>query len=219
MYSDPWPTGSWAVVDWYGLPKAAYYAAKRAARPLQIGWKNRAGENGWELVACNDTLRVFSGTIRFGEETVNGEQKWIRELDVLIPANGSKVLADIGTSEFSAAPDSFLFAGLNCDGEQRSDVFFPNFWKEVPWPEPKLEIKEIKCVTGGVADVTLKTEKFARCVHFEGINEGCADGTPVYLSDAFFDLRAGETRTVRLKSNAPIRTENLRAVHWLEEWK
>ena len=67
--------------------------------------------------------------------------------------------------------------------------------------------------------MTLKAESSARCVHLEGINEGCADGEPVIVEDAFFDMRAGETRTLRLKSSAPIDTENIKAVLWLQEWK
>jgi beta-mannosidase len=218
MYSDPWPTGSWSVVDWYGLPKAAYYAAKRAARPLQIGWKVRPDENGWQLIACNDTLKEFSGGLVFGEETVSGEQKWTRELDVSIPANASTVLAEIETAEFSGAADSILFTELDCGGETRSNVFFPNFWKDLPWPEPNLEITGFQTLENGEVEVTIKTENFARSVHLEGLNEGCADGLPVYLSDSFFDMRAGETRTIRLQSTASVDTGNLRIAHWLTEW-
>lgn len=218
MYSDPWPTGSWSVVDWYGLPKAAYYAAKRASRPLQIGWKNRPDENGWQLVACNDTLVAYEGALQFGEETLTGETKWSKELQVSIPANTSTVLAEIETVDFSGATDAILFATLDCGDEKRSDVFFPNFWKDAPWPEPNVSIEGIECVAEGIVDVTLKTENFARCVHFEGINEGCADGTPVIVEDAFFDLRAGETRTVRLKTAGLIQTDRISVAHWLMEW-
>jgi len=219
MFSDPWPTGSWSVVDWYGLPKASYYAAKRAARPLQIGWKNRADESGWQLVACNDTLGAFEGSLSMGEETLGGESKWSRELQVSVPANASTVLAEVDGAEFSGAPDAFLFAELVCGDEKCNDVFFPNFWKEMPWPEPNLEISGISGVSEGVVDITLKTEYFARCVHFEGINESCADGVAVTVGDAYFDLRAGETRTIRLESAAPIDTQDLRLAHWLTDWK
>jgi len=218
MFSDPWPTGSWSVVDWYGLPKSAYYSAKRASRPLQIGWKNRPDENGWQLVACNDTLAAYEGTLNFGEETLTGESKWSKDLTVSIPANTSTVLMEIETSDFSGATDAILFATLDCGDEKRSDVFFPIFWKDAPWQEPNLEIKGIKCVAEGIVDVTLKTENFARCVHLEGINESCADGTPVIVEDAFFDLRAGETRTVRLKSAGLIQTDQISVAHWLMEW-
>ena len=149
---------------------------------------------------------------------MTGDQKWTRNLDVTIPANASTVLAEIETADFSAATNSFLFAELDCGDETRSDVFFPNFWKEVPWPDPKLAIDGIKCVSEGIVDVTIKASTFARCVHLEGINEGCADGEPVIVEDAFFDLRAGESRTIRLKSVGLIDTQKISVAHWLMEW-
>ena len=218
MYSDPWPTGSWSVVDWYGLPKAAYYTAKRASRPLQIGWKNRPDENGWQVVACNDTLEAYEGTLCFGEENLAGDTVFTKEIQVSIPANTSTILAEIETADFSGAADAFLFANLDCADEKRSDVFFPNFWKDVPFAQPKLTINDIKTVEEGVVDVTLSTETFARCVHFDGINEGCAEGTPVIIEDSYFDMRAGETKTIRMKSDAAINTDSMKVDHWLTEW-
>lgn len=35
--NDCWPTMSWAVVDYYLIPKPAYYAIARALRPLDVG--------------------------------------------------------------------------------------------------------------------------------------------------------------------------------------
>ena len=218
MFSDPWPTGSWSVVDWYGLPKASYYTAKRASRPLQIGWKNRPDENGWQLVACNDTLEAYEGTLSYGEENLVGDTAFTKEIQVSIPANTSTVLVEIETADFSGAADAFLFADLDCGQEKRSDVFFPNFWKEVPFAQPKLTISDIKTVETGVVDVTLTTETFARCVHLDGINEGCSEGTPVIIEDAYFEMRAGETRTIRLKSDAAINTDSMKVDHWLTEW-
>jgi beta-mannosidase len=218
MYSDPWPTGSWSVVDWYGMPKAAYYAAKRASQPLQIGWKNRADEKGWQLVVCNDTLQSYQGILRFGEENVNGEKAWQRELSVDIQPNASAVLVELETAAFSAQKDAFLVAELDCAKERRRDTFFPNFWKEVSWPEPGLEIQNIVSSSEGRVEVTLTCQKYARCVHLEGLAEGCSEGEPVYVSDAFFDMRAGEYKTLVLQSNAAIAVQNLRLAHWLTNW-
>ena len=69
-----------------------------------------------------------------------------------------------------------------------------------------------------MVDVTLSTEAFARCVHFDGINEGCAEGTPVVIEDSYFDMRAGETKTIRMKSDAAINTDSMKVDHWLTEW-
>ena len=78
-----------------------------------------------------------------GEESLTGDFKWDKTIKVVIPANTSTVLAEVDANEFSGASNAILFAELNCGDEQRSDVFFPNFWKEADWPEPKLEIHSI----------------------------------------------------------------------------
>ncbi|GLH73460.1 glycosyl hydrolase [Geothrix limicola] len=36
QFNDAYPCASWSLVDWYGTPKAAYYAARRACRPLHV---------------------------------------------------------------------------------------------------------------------------------------------------------------------------------------
>lgn len=35
QWNEPWPSFSWSVVDWWGNPKPAYFALKRAADPVQ----------------------------------------------------------------------------------------------------------------------------------------------------------------------------------------
>ena len=128
--------------------------------PIVTGFLVRAqlsGETGWQLVACNDTLGAFEGILRIGEETLAGESKWGKELRVSVPANSSIVLAEVDAPEFSGATDSFLHAELVCGDEKRTDVFFPNFWKDAPWPEPNLEIVTSKSTAVGL-DVTIRTE-------------------------------------------------------------
>ncbi|KAK8044033.1 hypothetical protein PG993_004057 [Apiospora rasikravindrae] len=39
--NDCWPTISWAVADYYGVPKPAYYAIKRAMQPIAVGVQRR----------------------------------------------------------------------------------------------------------------------------------------------------------------------------------
>ena len=136
-----------------------------------------------------------------------------------ILAEAQRAFGDKLVLAFSGAEDVFLHAELTCGDETRSDVFFPNFWKKLPWADPKLEIVDVQCLEEGVVDVEIKAESFARCVHLEGINEGCADGVAVTVGDAYFDLRAGETRTIRLTSAAPIQASGLTLAHWLTEWK
>ena len=176
------------------------------------------------MIACNDTLQAYAGTLHFGEESLSGAKAWDRRIDVQIPENASLVLAEVNTAEFSASKDAILFAQLSGDAV-RSDVFFPNFWKEVPWPDPELCIESIKTKAPGIVDVTVRANKFARCVHFEGIHEGYGAVPSVFVEDMFFDLRAGEIANYGfialqhwLRSEAEFSTDSLSLQHWLTDW-
>ncbi|KAL1889265.1 hypothetical protein Sste5346_009020 [Sporothrix stenoceras] len=53
--NDCWPTISWSVIDYYGVPKPAFYAIKRAMAPLAVSvqrkfidWTTRKAGNGWQ---------------------------------------------------------------------------------------------------------------------------------------------------------------------------
>ncbi|MDG0810648.1 hypothetical protein [Cohnella rhizosphaerae] len=43
MYNDCWPASGWSMVDYYGYPKAGYYGAKRASKPVMISLEDRGG--------------------------------------------------------------------------------------------------------------------------------------------------------------------------------
>lgn len=55
QFNDCWPTMSWAVVDYYGVPKPAYYAIRRVLRPVAVGvtrkvneWTVRPADELWQ---------------------------------------------------------------------------------------------------------------------------------------------------------------------------
>src|SRR5690606_28430500 len=39
MLNDCWPCASWSIIDYYGLPKPAYYSLKRACAPVILSFK------------------------------------------------------------------------------------------------------------------------------------------------------------------------------------
>lgn len=64
--NDCWPTMSWAVVDYYGVPKPAYYAIKRALEPLTVNvqrkvkdWTVRPADDLWQRDTSHIDFRQF----------------------------------------------------------------------------------------------------------------------------------------------------------------
>lgn len=55
MFDECWPAASgWSFIDYYGVPKAAYYAFKEAARPVTASF-DRQEDGTLQLYAANDT--------------------------------------------------------------------------------------------------------------------------------------------------------------------
>ena len=83
QYNEPWPTCSWSVVDYYGVPKMALYAMKRANAPVLLSlqddsWQCAGGalQAQW-FITCD---REFSGTAALKAVSGNGEVLFTREV-------------------------------------------------------------------------------------------------------------------------------------------
>ncbi len=65
QYNEPWPTCSYSIVDYYGVPKHALYAMKQANEPLLLSLK----DNSW----CCPDLWLDAEWFLTTEETFSGE--------------------------------------------------------------------------------------------------------------------------------------------------
>ncbi|KAF2200574.1 glycoside hydrolase [Delitschia confertaspora ATCC 74209] len=70
--NDCWPTMSWAVVDYYKIPKPAYYAIKRCLQPVVIGvtrrfvdWTMRPADALWKRDTSHLDLRKIWKDVGF----------------------------------------------------------------------------------------------------------------------------------------------------------
>jgi len=89
-YQDLWLGAGWGVVDAAGEPKAAWYALRRAFRPVQLAMTDE-GVNGLALHLCNETSQMVRGKLRLecrqgGRAIVEGEQ-----LVELAPRSNSEI--------------------------------------------------------------------------------------------------------------------------------
>jgi beta-mannosidase len=89
--NDCWPAQSWAYIDYYGIPKAAYYALRRAFAPVLASFRDTA-EEGVELWVCNDTRDVVRATLTVRHESLSGGLLFEDTVDADVAAGIARVV-------------------------------------------------------------------------------------------------------------------------------
>ena len=211
MFSDIWPCGTWAVVEHNLLPKAAYYSQKRANRPVLPAIVQTT--EGIRAFIVNDTRRSFDARLTVGQMTVDGRELFCRVTDpVAVPAAEAVCEAALD-GLIQNDRQSFLYITLAFDGKEETNVFFPQYWRDIDWPEPGLQLQltaQRETASGFVTVFTLHTQNYARMVslEFDGM-ENCL------FSDNYFDLLPGQTREICVESPFSLSPETVTLSHWL----
>ena len=214
MFSDIWPTGTWSVVDYYELPKPAYYAVKRAYEPVLISIQQIGGDV--KILASNDSLQELEGIVEFGQATIYGEIVWKNELNTItVRKNESVEIACIGNL-IAEIPNSYLFARFSGKNQKAGTTFFPKLWKDIDWQEPGLTYKVIS-ETSFDGRFEKVIEVSAR-LYARMVNINLPGDIYAQLSDNFFDIEAGETKVITVVAKEDFNCNELRIDHWLTEW-
>jgi len=214
MLNDCWPCASWSIIDYYGLPKQVYYSLKRACRPVVLSFRKVKG--GFDLYLTHNLKKRLDGVLTVQLETVSGSTTKLQQKNVQIDPHASKVIDHISNKKFGQQRNSLLFANFKYNGGTTDEIYFHNLWKDICWPEPGLKIRAGRLTKKNgefETTVTLKTEKFARCV-----NLSTQEDINAYFSDNFFDMRSGETTRITIRSHHSFAPDKLHLNHWLSTW-
>jgi len=180
MYNDCWPTTrSWTIVDYYRNRTPAFYPVKRAFEPLAV---DIVCENGkLSVYGISDRAGDTKVNIEYGIFTLEGEYIEQKYADVIVPANSSRITAEIDydlwqkTGETKCLP----YAILRMDGKIIASRRFVN----TKYYELEL-VKEPK--------ITIRTENGREYIKSGAFVLGaCIDLDGKQVSDNFFDLFPG----------------------------
>jgi len=181
MYNDIWPTGTWSVIDYYLDRKPAYYAMKRSFVPQMLALL-RAGDD-YFLCCVNDGQQALDMTVQVSTHRYDGALLEKTSVPVNVPGGGRlmhKLPACYGEGDYllAVAEEKPGMRDIYHLGRYREERLAPRYSMTV---EPAEE----------GALVHLKAHSFVPCVKLYA-GEGAA------YDDNFFDMAAGEQRTVRI---------------------
>ena len=216
MLNDCWPAANWSVVDFYGQPKQAYYALKRACKPVMISFRDV--NKKIELYVTNNSGSTIAGQITLSLQNVDGTQnKLIEHTQISVDTNDSRVVIELDKKSLGKMSENcYLLASLETEGQIQQEIFFHNLWKDILWPEPGLSMK---ILSEGWSDgrysavCRLKAMKFARCVNITP-----AEDVHMNMSDNYFDIPAGQFKDIVISSAHKFKTDQLVIHHWLTNW-
>ena len=192
MYSDMWPTGTWAVVDYYTEPKQAYYQMGRSYAPILMTFVQNKQEEIL-LMGVNDTMEAVSAAYEYGLKTLGGKTLWKENGECVIDTETAFTLKLNNSVE---TKDSYLYITYTVNGETKTNVFSLDFWHSCSFESDyAVGVK----ANGNKAVVTIKANKFAKSVFIS-----LPDNYKYTYSDNYIDVEAGTEKSVIITANEPI---------------
>ena len=187
--NDCWQSCSWSGVDVKGQKKALMFAAKSFFENIHVSCAEAKGEAN--VFVTNETRSKVSGRLQLFFESTDSRRSGFAERRVSIGAFSSDCVMKIalGTSEKkSSVLVMRLFDESGALLSENRRIFCEN--NELALLDPVLSLETH--LKAGRVYVTVTAEKYARYVELSCSAQG-GD-----FSDNYFDLCAGESKTVEL---------------------
>jgi len=186
MYADCWGEVGWTVIDYYLKRKPSWYYVRRAFQPLKLVMREKDGRIA--VTGINDTASSFRCEAEYGMTSLDGSRVAAKRTRLELPARSRQVVLQF---EPGATTDGRGIDFVRPLGAGES--LLPATLRRVPHrqmslADPGLELAGRTPRDGGV-ELTVRSRGFAHAVHF-GL------GDEAKLSDEYFDLLPGESRTV-----------------------
>lgn len=182
MFNDCWPAAAgWALVDYYGLPKASYYSFKRGAK--QIVMSIDLKDAMYKFHICNDgkaeklDLKWYA-VAKDGSIVYTSEEKAI-----YAETNTSLIVYEMNESELP--DDCFIVADVCGENGVFDRAFYRKGNLEIIPCDDKIELIAVRD-----GSVTVKAKAYVHAV------ELCGDAV---FEDNYFSMLPGEERIVSFK--------------------
>ncbi len=190
QFNSAYPMINCDIVDYYGVPKASWYATRRASvrvAPILAVYDDRI-----DVYMSNISGKAESGELSAALKSFRGEVISGQRRRVVAAPESSELVLSIPRGGGCDATRAFAWAQWRGDDGQEAQT---HRYLCVP-RELKLPEAEVEIVRRDRRSVTLRSSAFARRVIISPYDRGC------YPSDNFFDLYPGCEKTVLFSAPA-----------------
>ncbi|WP_164779522.1 beta-mannosidase [Paenibacillus kobensis] len=190
QWSDLWPSISWAIVDYGKVRKPSYYYMKRTFQTPNALLRVVQGEAEARLFLVHET-GDFQGEIEVSFYDIVSEQEVRRDI---IEVNGQGFRSThVGTVSLAGHDPSSTVVFVRLVQQRRilaENSYLIGKPYQLQLKPASLRMEQQKEQDGSIL-VTLTSDVFAKDV--------CLPNLAARLSDNYFDLRAGESRQIRIE--------------------
>jgi beta-mannosidase len=205
--NDCWPGLSWSILDYYGFGKAGYFYTRRAYAPVLASFK-ALSDGTIELWITNDTLTEVSDTIVVQTGSFIHGTLWKEQQQISVPAGSSLPVWRRNAGQIDSAADHYLAVRAQEQSFPANRHFFAAIKdRKRPAPvEPAITI-----TSNGASEllVHLRAPAYLFYVHLLVADEG------THFSDNYFDLLAGESRTITVSHPTNVLSRESVRIAWL----
>lgn len=199
MYNDCWPANGCSIVDYYGVPKAAWYAMKSGFKPV-IACLEPCDEEV-RVWLSNDTREPVEVTVSLYFQPFAGTVRRERKIIVTLPANAAQSVARIARTELDS--DGVLVCDVTTPEDTDRALYFPGMPRDMALPDACVEAAFD--TPDNPKTLTLKTDVYARVVTIHG---------GIIASDNYFDMRPGEERTISITYPVKSNRKDIQVTWW-----
>ncbi|MHB9037812.1 MAG: beta-mannosidase [Armatimonadota bacterium] len=185
MYNDCWPASGWSIMDYYGFPKAGYYAMRDASKGIIASIEKT--QTGYRVWVCSDLLHCVSGELEISVQPWAGSPVWSKKIVFDVVANASQPVLNIAEEDMHSllTLDSVVVCDLKFAAGCDRAFYYLGMPYEMTLPLAKLKVE--RSSEGSSGRLIISTDNYARVVTLD------AD---LDFSENYFDLLPEEKKVV-----------------------
>lgn len=187
MFNDCWPAANgWSIVDYYAMPKPAYYVFKRCAQPLLCCLMEE--DNKFEVRISNDSLEEGKGKCKLYIYNFK-EDKNIKEyeFDFIVDKNSADTVFKLDYFEISKMlnENTVVIADMESNLNADRAFFIPDRYKDLSF-----EYNKVRIIDEDEFSITVTADEFTPFALFD---------VPYLLEENCLVLKKGEIKKINKK--------------------